>query len=89
MELTNALAVDYTDPALEGQNVTFACPPGQILNGPNSSTCLGNGEWESDPGEVECIGGMGTTGVTTSGMSAYVRFHKHHCLFYSRSSCCM
>ena len=23
--------------------------------GPNSSTCMGNGEWEPDPREVRCI----------------------------------
>ena len=70
MELTNALAVGYVDSALEEQIITFSCPPGQTLNGSNSSTRMGNGEWEPDPGEVECISGMGTTGVTTSGMSA-------------------
>jgi hypothetical protein len=56
MELTNALAVGYEDPALEGQTITFFCPPGQTLNGSNSATCMGNGEWEQDPREVECIG---------------------------------
>ena len=69
MELTNALAADYVDPALEGQTITFTCLPHQILNGSNLSTCMGNGEWEPDPREVECTGGMGTTGVTL-GMSA-------------------
>ena len=67
MELTNALALDYVDPAREGHNITFACPPGQTLNGSNSSTCMGNGEWAPDPREVECTGGID---VTTSGMSA-------------------
>jgi hypothetical protein len=70
MELTNALAVDYVDPALEGQTIMFICPRGQTLNGSNSSTCMGNGKWEPDPREVECTGGMGTTGTTTSGISA-------------------
>ena len=56
MELTNALAVGYDDSAREGQTITFICPRGQILNGLNSSTCMGNGEWEPDPGEVECAG---------------------------------
>ena len=70
MKVTNALAVGYVDPALEGQTIMFICPHGQMLNGSNSSTCMGYGEWEPDPGEVECIGGMGTTGITTSGMSA-------------------
>ena len=27
MELTNALAMGYVDPALEGQIITFTCPP--------------------------------------------------------------
>ena len=70
MEVTNALAVGYVDPALEGQTIMFICPHGQMVNGSNSSTCVGNGEWKPDPREVECTSGMGTTGVTTSGMSA-------------------
>ena len=56
MEVTNALALDYVDPALEGQTITFICPPGQILNGSNQSTCMGNGKWEPDPRDVECTG---------------------------------
>ena len=56
MEVTNALAVDYVDPALEGQTITFICPPGQMLNGSNQSTCMGNGRWEPDPRDMECIG---------------------------------
>jgi hypothetical protein len=75
MELTNAVAVDYLDPALEGQTVMFICPLGQTLNGSNSSTCMGNGEWEPDPGEVECTGTpaagtdeLVTVGTTTIGI---------------------
>ena len=56
MEVTNALAAGYVDPAREGQTITFACPPGQILNGSNSSTCMGDGEWEPDPRALECTG---------------------------------
>ena len=56
MEMTDALAVGYIDPALEGQTVTFSCALGQTLNGSNQSTCMGNGRWEPDPGDVECIG---------------------------------
>ena len=69
LELTNAIAVVYVDPALEGQNIIiFTCPPGQTLNGSNSSTCIGNGKWEPDPGEVECTGGIRATSATTLGM---------------------
>ena len=44
------------DPALQEHNITFICHAGQVLNGSNSSTCMGNGEWEPDPREVECTG---------------------------------
>ena len=36
-------------PAVEGTSVTFSCPPGLVLTGPNTSTCMRNGEWEPDP----------------------------------------
>ena len=73
MEVTNARALDYVDPALEGQNITFICPsPGQALSGPNSSICMGNGEWDPDPGEVECTGQPVTTGTTTLGVTCTI-----------------
>ena len=56
IEVTKALAVGYVDPVLEGQNIIFTCPSGQILNGSITSTCMENGEWEPDPQEVQCIG---------------------------------
>ena len=43
-------------PLIEGLFITYSCPPRFILNGPNISTCMGNGEWEPDPGQMECIG---------------------------------
>jgi hypothetical protein len=46
------------DPALEGTVLSFYCPPQHILVGPNITTCMGNGEWEPDPREVECKGMM-------------------------------
>ena len=42
--------------AVMGSNISFGCPPGLVLTGPNSSTCLGNGEWEPDPRDVRCKG---------------------------------
>ena len=41
---------------LEGTNVTFTCPPGLVLIGSDTSICMGNGEWEPNPNEVECKG---------------------------------
>ena len=43
---------------LEGSNVTFTCPPGLVLTGPNTFRCLGSGEWEPD---------LRTTQVTCKG----------------------
>ena len=43
-------------PHREGQFITYTCPTGFILDGSNSSVCTGNGEWEPDPGELDCIG---------------------------------
>jgi hypothetical protein len=43
-------------PPIEGQFITYTCPPGFILYGPNMSICKGNREWEPDPEEVDCIG---------------------------------
>ena len=75
MELTTALAVDYVDPALEGQIITFTCPHGQILNGSNTSTCMGNGIWEPDPGEITCTGTSVSTSVTTSSTHDMIGTH--------------
>ena len=46
----------YVEPAMEGATVTFECPPQYVITGPNTTTCMGNGEWEPDPREVECNG---------------------------------
>ena len=56
MELTNALALDYLDPALEGHIITFTCPTGQIFNESKLTQQpvwgMENGEWEPDPREL-------------------------------------
>jgi hypothetical protein len=40
----------------KGNIISFDCPPGFVLAGPNSSTCIGNGEWEPEPRDVRCKG---------------------------------
>ena len=47
---------DYHSPALEGDTLTFSCPPGKTLIGSNITTCMENGEWDSNMGEVKCAG---------------------------------
>ena len=46
----------YSKPSLEGESVKFTCPPKLVMTGPNSTRCMGNGEWEPDPREVACEG---------------------------------
>ena len=41
-------------PTFEGSTVSFSCPPGFVLTGPDSATCTGNGEWEPDPRGITC-----------------------------------
>ena len=43
-------------PPIEGQIITYTCPTGFILDGSNMSVCNENGEWEPDPGVLDCIG---------------------------------
>ena len=73
------ITVGYEDPALEGENITFTYPTGAILSGPNSSACMGNGEWEPDPREVECAHEceLVTTGTT---MPSVLQVHCIPCI---------
>ena len=41
-------------PTLEGSTVSFTCPPGFMLTGPDSATCAESGEWEPDPRGIMC-----------------------------------
>ena len=50
------IIMGYMEPAMEGAAVTLVCPPRYTLIGPNTTMCMGNGEWEPDPSEVECKG---------------------------------
>ena len=43
-------------PPIEGQFITYTCPPGFVLIGSNTSICTGNRKWEPDPGQVDCVG---------------------------------
>ena len=46
----------YRYPAIEGTIITFSCPDGLILTGSNTSTCMGNGEWEPEVKGIRCKG---------------------------------
>ena len=51
--MTNALIQHEKD---KSSHNYYACPPGQILTGSNTSTCIRNGKWEPDPNVIQCIG---------------------------------
>ena len=61
----------YTPPAVEGTTVTFHCPPGAVLHGINSSTCMENGEWEPAPFEINCL----LTGINLVATHATQKFN--------------
>ena len=44
-----------TDTAEEGTTVTFLCPPGLVLDGTKSMTCM-NGEWSMALHQINCSG---------------------------------
>ena len=46
----------YSNPARLASNISLSCPLGFVLIGPNRTTCMGNGEWEPNPGNVKCKG---------------------------------
>ena len=53
---------------MERTTVTFQCQcPEHVITGPNTTTCMGNGEWEPDPREVECKGILDSMHYSYSG----------------------
>ena len=40
--------------SVNGAMVTFSCPPGLTLNGPESVMCTHTGQWEPALSEVNC-----------------------------------
>ena len=48
--------ISYSRPAIEGTIATFSCPAELVLTGPNTTTCMENGEWEPDLKETMCKG---------------------------------
>ena len=49
-------AMGYVNPGIRGSVVSFRCPTGLELVGPNTTICMRNGEWEPGPMETDCIG---------------------------------
>ena len=58
---------DYKSPVLEGYTVNFSCSfSGEVVAGPNMSTCTRDGEWEPDPKEISCDNNVMTTIIPNS-----------------------
>ena len=80
----NVRIAGYEDPALEGEVITLTCLPGQMLNGTDTSTCMRYGEWEPDPGEVNCISlptSMTTSHGGTATLSKYITKFLHYYVY--------
>ena len=74
----------YMDPSSEGAVLSFDCPPHHVLIGSNTTTCMGNGEWEPDPKEVECKGIMlGKYSRVQVHMYMHVKSTSHHVMAIS------
>ncbi len=57
--LFDGTTVDYdslNDPVLEGTVLTYQCDNGLTLFGSANITCMGGGEWSSDPSTNACSG---------------------------------
>ena len=50
----SVMAVGYRNLSVNGTVVTFSCPRGQTLTGPNSVMCTHSGQWEPPPSAVNC-----------------------------------
>ena len=47
--------LDFMEPAVEENTVSFVCPLRLMLNGPSTSTCI-SGSWFPNPTKVKCAG---------------------------------
>ena len=45
---------DYDGLPVQNTMITFSCPPGFMVVGPNLATCTEDGEWEPNLGDVMC-----------------------------------
>ena len=48
------ILVNYDDLPVEDTTITFSCPLGFTLTGPNSATCTDRGTWDPDPSWLMC-----------------------------------
>ena len=62
--------LDYGDPPIEGTSITLSGLHGLILIGSNTSTCMGNGNWEPDLKRMRCNGEL----ISIILMIKYVQF---------------
>jgi hypothetical protein len=75
------VGIDDNDIPVEGNTITFSCPPGLELIGPNSATCTGNGEWGPDLSGLMCNDSVSAPMCNNSNSKFFV----HVCSIYYSS----
>lgn len=56
MPILRAVIVNTEGPLIGGIMISYSCSIGQTISGPNTSTCMDNGQWEPDPMDTSCAG---------------------------------
>ena len=72
------MVTGYSDPAVEGTNVTFSCHLGLVLTGPTTITCTGGGQWKPDPNGVKCTG-------YNCNLETFKIIYNHNCIRFNIS----
>ena len=73
---------DYDGLSIENTVITFSCPPGFMLVGPNSATCTRNGEWEPNFAGVMCRTTTGNQLFMSRSLSIYHYNVESACMCY-------
>ena len=77
------LIVDISNQATVGITATLSCHGlNHTLIGPNTTTCMGNGEWDPDPTEAKC------KGHPNRPLHTCIYIEKHETIPYSQKFSC-
>ena len=67
----------YNGLPIEGSVISFSCPPGLSLIGPNFATCTETGEWEPDLSSLVCNNSKGLDSYVYKPLLKHCNIVKH------------